>query len=92
MATQNLNMFLVENRVSAEFILLTIVVEVPLPSARVYLMDFRAYTKEFEDNRWFQNSNSFRSTLTIALGPLPHRCSDQIFMSLVTEKRLDKKK
>ena len=90
--TRNLNMFPAEQGVSKDHSLLTIVTGSPFPDTRAYPMDFRAHVELFEDNRMFQNSNRTRSTPAIALGPLPYRRPEQIFMSLVTGKRLCRNK
>ena len=52
-AIRNLNIFSVEDGVSEEYSSLMIITESSNPDARSYSMDFRAYIKVFEDNRWF---------------------------------------
>ena len=49
-ATRNLNMFPIEDRVSEEYSPLVIVIGSPNPDTRSYSMNFGAYVKVFEDN------------------------------------------
>lgn len=72
---RNINLFLVENSISDEY-------------TRAYLLNFGTHTEVFEDSRLQHNSNKSRSTLAIALDLSPYRKPRQIFISLVTRKRL----
>ena len=91
-AIRNLNSFSAENSILKEYSLLSILTGAPPLDIRAYLIDFDACAEVFKDNRLQYNSNKSRSTPAIALGLPMYRKPGQIFMLLVTRKRLWRKK
>ena len=64
----------------------------PRTDAKKCNLDVGSYAEVFEDNGWMQNSNRTRDTPAMCLGHTPCRKPSNYFMSLVTGKRLHRRK
>ena len=91
-ATLNLNSFPTEGRASERFSPLSIEAGAPSIYASKCPAYFWARIETFEDNGWSYNSNRPRDGPALALGPSLRRKTGHAFMSLVTWRRLRRKK
>ena len=93
MATiRNLNNFPAENGMSDEFSPLSIVTGGPRADTRNHNLDVGCYVEVFEHDGWMQKSNRTRGATSTCLGPTPYRKASNYFMSLVTGRRLCRRK
>ena len=92
LAIINLNSFLLENSISKKYSLLSIMTNLLLLNTRSYSLEFGSYAETFEDSGLQHNLNKLRSTHIIVLDPLQYYKLGYIFILLVLEKRLRRRK